>query len=221
MATSNGGRVLAYLESRKNLTGCVCGLAGLALALTGLAGTYWPVVVAGLYGAGALIAPPDRPATPRFATPEEQAEAELDALREDFAALRAYLKTAGVPGEAGRPLAELDRLLAAVLEPGLVSREIGVDPEAVHVLGRAVRRDVPEAVDAYLRTRWWSRLNPGSEPSERHLERQLGLLTREIEAIATAAREAQEHRQRIITRELEDRGATGPNWTDPGGPPTP
>lgn len=49
---------MAYVESRKNLTGSACGIAGLALTFTGLAGAYWPVVIAGLYGAGCT----DRPA---------------------------------------------------------------------------------------------------------------------------------------------------------------
>ena len=70
MATNN--TFLRYLESRKNLAGCACGIAGLVLTFTGLAGVYWPVVVAGLYGAGALIAPPERPPLPDFPDPSAQ-----------------------------------------------------------------------------------------------------------------------------------------------------
>ncbi|MFE1349570.1 hypothetical protein ACFW57_33830, partial [Streptomyces sp. NPDC058757] len=106
-----------------------------------------------------------------------------------------------LPEGARKGLDELDALLGALLEPGWVS-----DPEHLHVLARAVRQDVPEAVDAFVRTRWWTRVNPGSEPPERHLERQLAALREEAGRIASALREAEELRQRAHTRYLEDRG---------------
>ncbi|WP_200146731.1 MULTISPECIES: hypothetical protein [Streptomyces] len=195
MATSN--RLLRYAESRKNLTGCACGLAGLALALTGAAGPLWPVVVAALYAAGALIAPPERPDTPRFPGPGEQ----LDALRADFAALRAYLTEAELPASVRERVTALDTLVEALLEPGWVS-----DPEHLHVLARAVRQDIPEAVDTFVRTRWWSRFTPGAEPPEAHLERQVAALHEEAAAIAAALREAEAVRQESHTRYVEERG---------------
>ncbi|MFF6789652.1 hypothetical protein ACVW0K_004588 [Streptomyces filamentosus] len=196
MATSNP--VLRYAESRKNLTGCLCGLAGLAIGLTGAAGGLWPLVVLGLYGAGALIAPPERPDAPAFPSADEQ----LESLRADHATLREYLAEVELPEGARKGLDELDALFEALLEPGWVS-----DPEHLHVLARAVRQDVPEAVDAFVRTRWWSRVTPGSEPPERHLERQLAALREEAGLIASALQEAEELRQRAHTRYLEDRGA--------------
>ncbi|GAA2783742.1 hypothetical protein [Streptomyces showdoensis] len=188
--------LLRYVESRKNLAGCVCGLAGVGLALTGAAGPLWPLVVAGLYGAGALIAPPERPAAPAFPDPAEQ----LDALRADLATLREYLAEVELPPAAHGRLTELDTLLGALLEPGWVS-----DPEHLRVLGRAVRQDVPEAVDAFVRSRWWIRAVPGKEPPERHLERQLAALRTEAGAIAEAMHEAEARRQETHTRYLEDR----------------
>ncbi len=196
MATSD--RVLRYAGSRKNLTGCVCGLAGLGVTLTGAAGALWPLVVCGLYAAGALIAPPERPGTPDFPSAGEQ----LESLRADHARLREYLAEVELPESARQRLDELDALFEALLEPGWVS-----DPEHLHVLARAVRQDVPEAVDAFVRTRWWTRVNPGSEPPERHLERQLAALREEAGQIAAALQEAEELRQRAHTRYLEDRGA--------------
>ncbi|WP_234314016.1 hypothetical protein [Streptomyces sp. NBRC 109706] len=213
MATSSGpaARTLAYLESRRNLTGCACGLAGLAAVFTGLAGAYWPVVVAGLYGAGALLAPPERTAPPPFAGPAAPG-GELDAIRADFATLRDYVAGLELPAGATGPAAELDALLAALLEPGWVAEEIAADPEAVHILGRAVRVDVPEAWDAYQRTRWWARLQPGADSAERHLSRQLELLNRELRTVAASVRAAVERRQRTHTTYLESR-------TEPPEPP--
>jgi hypothetical protein len=193
---------MAYVESRKNLTGSACGIAGLALTFTGLAGAYWPVVIVGLYGAGALIAPPERPPTPDFPDPSSQ----LETVRADFATLREYLAEVELPPAASGRLAELTGLLEGLLAPGWVSEALAADPEAIHALSRAVHQDIPESVDTYLRTRWWTRLTPGTEPPERPLEQQLSLLHRAAESLAARLREAEARRQQTHTRYLEDRG---------------
>ncbi|MER5214152.1 hypothetical protein ABT063_27165 [Streptomyces sp. NPDC002838] len=198
MATS---KFLGCLESRKNITGSACGLVGVVLTFAGVAGPYWPVVVVGLYGAGALIAPPERPPLPDFADPSAQ----LDEVRADFERLRGYLANVELPPAAAGRLTELTELLAALLDPGWVTEVLAQDPEGVHALSRAVRQDVPEAVDAFVRTRWWTRLAPGQESPERHLERQLTLLHEEAERLAAAVRETEARRQESHTRYLEDR----------------
>ncbi|MFC8392726.1 hypothetical protein [Streptomyces sp. NPDC057238] len=190
-----------YAESRKNIAGCVGGLAGLVLTFTGVTGPYWPVVVAGLYGAGALVAPPERPAPPAFPDPSAQ----LDEVRADFGRLREYLADVDLPPTATDRLTMLTELLAALLDPGWVTEILAQDPDAVHTLSRAVRQDVPEAVDVYARTRWWTRLTPGQVPPEQHLVRQLELLHAEAERLAQGLRETEARRQESHTRYLEDR----------------
>ncbi|MDX2525849.1 hypothetical protein ACSCB1_16860 [Streptomyces europaeiscabiei] len=194
-------RFLAYIESRKNLTGSALGVAGLGLTFAGVAGPYWPVVVVGLYGAGALIAPPERPPLPDFPDPSAQ----LDELRTDFGTLRTYLTDIELPPAASGRLTELTELLTALLAPGWVAEVLARDPEGIHALSRAVRQDVPEAVDTFVRTRWWSRLTPGTEPPERHLEQQLGVLQDELVRLAATLRDAEARRQESHTRYLEDR----------------
>ncbi|MER6257316.1 hypothetical protein ABT224_38950 [Streptomyces sp. NPDC001584] len=201
MATSRTARGLKYLESKKNLAGSACGVAGLALTLAGVAGAYWPVVVAGLYGAGALIAPPERTAPPPFDPREE-----LGVLREDFGRMRKYVAGVELPSGAGEALAELLELYGALLEPGWVADVLVTDPEAVHAVSRAVRQDVPESVDAYNRTRWWSRMTPGGESPERHLDRQLGLLREEAQRVTAGLHEVEARRQQTHTAYLEERG---------------
>jgi hypothetical protein len=200
VATSKS--LLRYVESRKNLAGCGGGLAGLALTFTGVAGAYWPVVVLGLYGAGALLAPPERVAAPSFPSAGEQ----LDALRGDFAHLLTYVTSVApdLPPVASRKLAELTALLEALLDHG----KWGEDPESFHALSRTVRSDVPEAVDTYLRARWWTRFTPGGEQPDQHLVRQLSLVLRDVRGIATSLREAAGMRQESLTRYLEERGPT-------------
>ncbi|MER7171433.1 hypothetical protein [Streptomyces mesophilus] len=207
MATNRFGGVrglLGYLESRKNIAGSAGGLLGLALTFTGVAGPYWPVVVAGLYGAGALIAPPERPAPPDFPGPSAQ----LDEVRGDFEKLRAYLADVELSVTAAARLRELTDVLTALLDRGWVAELLAHDPESVHVLSRIVRRDLPEAVDTFVRTRWWDRMGPGSESPELHLERQLGLLSKETEQLAAGLRETEARRQETHTRYLEERGGT-------------
>ncbi|WSV29626.1 hypothetical protein OG331_19290 [Streptomyces sp. NBC_01017] len=201
MATS---KALSYLESRKNIAGSACGLAGVVLTLTGVAGPYWPVVVAGLYGAGALIAPPELPALPDFPDPSAQ----LDEVRGDFEKLRGYLADIELSVTAAARLRELTELLTALLDRGWVAELLTHDPEGVHVLSRIVRRDLPEAVDSFVRTRWWTRMTPGTESPELHLERQLGLLKKDAERLAASLREVEARRQETHTRYLEDRGGT-------------
>ncbi|MCX5012066.1 hypothetical protein OG765_13840 [Streptomyces sp. NBC_00555] len=193
---------LTYLESKKNLAGSACGVAGLGLGFAGVGGSYWPVVVAGLYGAGALIAPPERVPPPHYPDVAEQ----LGVVREDFGRLREYLAEVDLPPAAGGKLAELMELYAALLDPGWVADALAADPEAVHSLSRAIRLDVPECVDTYNRTRWWTRLTPGGESPERHLERQLTVLYDEAERVTASLREAEARRQQTHTTYLEERG---------------
>ncbi|WP_308117382.1 hypothetical protein, partial [Streptomyces fuscigenes] len=237
MATSDGegptpagraaprpGRVVGYLESGKNITGCVAGLVGVGLGAAGLTGAFWPAAVAGLYAAGALVFPPGRPPTPVFAA---DASDELGDLRGDFASLRDYLAEVELPAGARAAADGLTELFGMLLEPGWVGDALAQDPEAVHVLSRAIRQDVPESVDSYVRTRWWARLQPGSEPAERHLARQLAVLREEADGLAGALREAGARRQQTHTRYLESRreagggrvaGFGGPRGERPAGP---
>ncbi|MEU2391000.1 hypothetical protein [Streptomyces sp. NPDC007369] len=179
-----------------------CGVGGVGLTLTGAAGAYWPLVVAGLYGAGALVAPPERPAPPPPAGLTEQ----LNGVREQFGRLREYLAEVELPEPAGGRTAELVELYAALLEPGWVADVLAGEPELVHALSRAIEVDVPECVDTFNRTRWWTRLTPGGESPERHLERQLELLHEEAERVAADLRETEARRQQTHTAYLEERG---------------
>ncbi|MFE1834407.1 hypothetical protein [Streptomyces sviceus] len=190
-----------YLESRKNIAGSACGLAGLVLTFTGVAGPYWPVVVAGLYGAGALVAPPERPALPDLPDPSAQ----LDQVRADFEEVRAYLSDIDLSVTAAARLRELTELLSALLDRAWSTELLAHDPESVHALSRIVRRDLPEAVDSFARTRWWTRMSPGTESPELHLEQQLSLLRKDAEHLAAGLRDAEARRQETHTRYLEER----------------
>ncbi|MFI6346276.1 hypothetical protein [Streptomyces sp. NPDC050560] len=211
MATSDGGPGAArrpwwaYLESRKNIAGMAGGVVGLVLALTGAAGALWPLAVAGLYAAGALIAPPERPPAPGFTDPAEQ----LDALRADFETLYEYLGSVDLPDAPTRELTALTDVLAALLERGWVAEALADDPEGLHKVARAIRGDIPEAVDAYVRTRWWDRLGPGTQSPERALSHHLSLIHQDVRKVGEALAEEQRRRQDIIGIDLESRREQG------------
>jgi hypothetical protein len=202
VATSRRGGLAAYLESTRNLAGCAGGLVGLVLHFTGLAGSLWPVVVAGLYGVGALLAPPPRPPLPRFPTADEQ----VAAVRADLAALNAYLAGVRLPAGVSEPVSRLLDVVAGLVDPGLAGPELAQDGERLHAVSRIVRQDLPEAVDGYARARWWHRLAPGDRGPEVQLSRQVELLTAEATAVASDLREAEERRRETQTRYLEERG---------------
>ena len=191
MATSDP--VVRYLASWKNLAGCTAGLIGLLLHFAGLAGSYWVVVVIGLYGVGALAAPPER--ITLVTDPEEEAGAlrgELDALEERVRGLR-------VPDEVPPKLAGIAEVLRGMLDR---PRALRADPDALHAVTRLVGTDLPLSVQTYLNLPWWYAAARGSGAE---LVRQLDLL--HADAVRTAERfhSADAQRQADHTRYLEDR----------------
>ncbi|MFE4395531.1 hypothetical protein [Streptomyces sp. CB02056] len=186
MATSDGvgSRLLRYLESPKNLVGCAGGAAGLVLHLTDVTKGWWLVVVAGLYGAGALLAPAPKPPPPLppgppgvsappvaeplgVAPPAPKPEPvpapePAPAPDPELVALAAYLDTVPLPPSAG-----VDGLLAAL-------RAAGPGP----VAERIVRDRLPVAVAGYLRARTWQ---PWAGPDDPDPAVQLG---REVDRLA-------------------------------------
>ncbi|MDX8142568.1 hypothetical protein SK854_10610 [Lentzea sp. BCCO 10_0061] len=183
-----------HLGSWKNLAGCTGGLIGLGLHFAGLAGSYWVLVVIGLYGVGALVAPPER--VTLVTDPVEEAGAlrsELDALVERVRGFR-------VPDEVAPRFAEIAEVLRGMLDR---PRELRADPDALHAVTRLVGTDLPLSVQTYLNLPWWYAAARGSGAE---LVRQLDLL--HADAVRTAERfhAADAQRQADHTRYLEDRG---------------
>ncbi|WP_439656883.1 hypothetical protein ACSHWB_31355 [Lentzea sp. HUAS TT2] len=183
-----------YLASWKNLAGCTGGLIGLGLHFAGLAGSYWILVVIGLYGVGALAAPPER--ITLVTAPEEEAgalRAELDGLVQRVRGFR-------VPGEVTPKLDEIAEVLRGMLGR---PRELRADPEALHAVTRLVGTDLPLSVQTYLNLPWWYAAARGSGAE---LVRQLDLLHADAVKVAERFHAADAQRQADHTRYLEDRG---------------
>ncbi|WP_313887886.1 hypothetical protein [Lentzea alba] len=191
MATSNP--VLRYLASWKNLAGCTGGLIGLLLHFAGFAGSYWLLVVVGLYGVGALAASPERIIL--VTAPEEEASL----LRTELDALVLRVRGLNVPTEVPPKLAEIAEVLRGMLDR---PRELRADPDALHAVTRLVGTDLPLSVQTYLNLPWWYAAARGSGAE---LVRQLDLLHADAVRVAERFHAADVQRQADHTRYLEDR----------------
>ena len=191
MATSNP--VLRYLTSWKNIAGCAGGLIGLLLHLAGFAGSYWLLVVLGLYGVGALAAPPERIIL--VTDPEEEA----GQLRTELDALVLRVRAFHVPAEVAPKLAEIAEVLRGMLDR---PRALRADPDALHAVTRLVGTDLPLSVQTYLNLPWWFAAARGSGAE---LVRQLDLLHADAVRVAERFHAADVQRQADHTRYLEDR----------------
>ncbi|MFJ9784835.1 hypothetical protein ACIRSS_35055 [Amycolatopsis sp. NPDC101161] len=185
--------MLRYLGSNKNLLGCVGGLVGVVLYVTGVVGWFWPFVVVALYLAGALLAPSEKVRL----VPDTSAE------------LRSSLETllSRVSSQASRmPASTVDTVgrIAAILRDLLSDpARLAADPDLQHAVVRLGRTDLPLSLETYLNLPWWfasRRAGAGEE-----LVAQLGLLEAEAHRVAERFYASEVDRQADHTRYLRDR----------------
>ncbi|HEX2313424.1 MAG TPA: hypothetical protein VHJ17_06830 [Thermomonospora sp.] len=205
MATSD--RLVRYLGSTKNLVGSACGLAGLGLYFAGVAGAYWPVVVAGLYAAGALAAPPEK-----VTLAVGDAEDETGRLRADLDALveRVAAHAGRMPPPAMVRLKEIRDTLGDVLGRADL---LAADPDARYELTRAIRADLPAGFEAYLNLPGWFASGRGAaarRTAADELVTQLDLIGEHVTALAHRLFEADAQRMRDQTRYLQERSREEP-----------
>ncbi|EMD28579.1 hypothetical protein [Amycolatopsis azurea] len=191
--------MIRYLGSTKNLAGCVGGLIGLALYLTGVVGGLWPVVVAGLYAVFALLAPPERVRLVPVDTGHLRAD--LVSLVEKVTAQAQRMPESSVDGV---------RRVAEVLDD-LLSRpeRLSANPDVQHEVTRLARTDLPLSVQTYLNLPWWfaAKRRASGEPSAaEELLAQLELLETEAHRVAERFYAGDVHQQADHTRYLRERG---------------
>ncbi|AXB41697.1 hypothetical protein [Amycolatopsis albispora] len=193
--------MIRYLGSTKNLAGCVGGLLGLVLYLTGVVGSVWPLVVAGLYAAGALLAPPEKVhLVPDAAAEAGQLRTELETL---------VRKVSEQSGRMPPGAVETVRQVAEILD-GLFARPQGLraDPDLLHAVTTLARTDLPQSVETYLNLPWWvaaKRLAGQANSAGDELLTQLGLLRGRAEKLAERFYSAELNQQADHTRYLRDR----------------
>jgi hypothetical protein len=166
-----------YLGSTRNLVGCAGGLIGVLLYVVGVAGAYWPIVVAGLYVAGALIAAAERvrlvPADPTAAA---------GALRADLNTLLDKVTEHGgrMPGGSVEKVRRIGEVLDAILHR---PAELAANPEVLHGVTRLARVDLPLSVQTYLNLPRWFAIGRGTGEATA-----AGELLAQLELLETDAR---------------------------------
>ncbi|MBB5964108.1 hypothetical protein [Planomonospora venezuelensis] len=201
-------RVLGYLGSTRNITGCAFALAGLLAHFLGLAGAFWPAVVAGLYGVGALLAPPDRV---RLAV--SHAEVETGLLRADLGALlRKVRGSQRFPGDVVARVETLGELVSGVLDRAEV---LVTSPDHLHVVSQTIRDYLPAGLEAYANLpRGYALTRRGDRERSAHEEllAQLDLLEAGLRRVEQAVHRGDEQALRDQSRFLRDR--FGPSGLD-------
>ncbi|QQQ79952.1 hypothetical protein IOD16_17100 [Saccharothrix sp. 6-C] len=198
--------MIRYLGSTKNLVGCAGGLVGVLLHLAGAVDGAWPAVVAGLYAAGALLAPPEEV---RLVPVDAVTEAGLLRAGLDDLVREVGAQSSRVPEPAVAAVGRIGAVLGDLLGR---PEALAADPDLRHTAVRLARTDLPLSVRTYLNLPWWFavRQRAGGEPSPGdQLVTQLGLLEAEAHRLAERVYAAEVDRQADHTRYLRDRDADG------------
>ncbi|MGC5015864.1 hypothetical protein ACLQ2R_34310 [Streptosporangium sp. DT93] len=206
MATSSpGGRILAYAGSTRNIAGCVLALAGVILVFLGVAGTYWPVVVAGLYGVGALLAPADR-----VRLTISHAEVESHRLRADLDTLLEKVGGNRFPADVTRRVGVIAEVAGDILRR---ADTLVLSPDHLHVVAQTIRDYLPSGLEAYANLpRSYALTRRGERERSAHEEllAQLDLLDARMRTVAESVHRGDEQALRDQGRFLRDRfGGSG------------
>ena len=132
-------RAPAFLGSRKNLVGCALAVVGVVVALTGLVGPFWPLLVGGLYVAGVGLTP-----APRL----HQLQA-ADDLQDVRRALTAQVQALSgrVPAEVMSRVSRIENIILALLPK---AEQLPAGSEDRYILRATALEYLPAALDSYL-----------------------------------------------------------------------
>jgi hypothetical protein len=193
-------RVRRYLTSRKNIAGMAGALGGVGLHVAGVIGDVWPVVAAGLYGVGALVAPGD-PA------PDPAEPSLTDALRCEAAALWSRVQgqssalPEGAAAEVGRIIGAVRLVLDRLEQVADHETDRIAAPERLADAAQIVRVELPACLETYLGR---SPTTP-EEPAARELLTQLELLTAGADRLVAQVPDIHARRAEELTREMRER----------------
>jgi hypothetical protein len=142
-------RLSDFLYSPRNIAGCCLAFVGLVLLFTGVIGTGWPLIVAGLYAAGVLAWP--RKKIPDIAEAVEIPEVSVETLAEQ---LERLINDASkrLPEAALASLHSIQTTLADLL-PRLRELEVSgaLSVESAFTVEETLRRYLPDMLTSYLK----------------------------------------------------------------------
>ncbi len=135
-------RAVLYLYSNKNIAGSLLGLGALAAFFTGAIHDFWPAIVAGAYGIGALATPGGIPSAEDAAAALDPADLQAG-LRRYVARVRKNLPADVVPLVDGI-LQSLDGIFP------LLAKQSGVADQDRYTITETARSYLPETLQRYL-----------------------------------------------------------------------
>jgi hypothetical protein len=211
-APRSPGRLVVYLGSMKNITGCAFGLVGLVLFFTGVIGDIWFVIVPALYLAGALIAPA-RPARTLFGGMLDPGgvRASLKSLRRDI--------HSRVPPDIEARVATITKTIEGILPR---AGRLTPGSQDVFILQRTATDYLPTALRTYMDLpRDYADTHPVEKgrTARQVLTDQLDLLAEQMDEVATAVNRNDVDRLLAHGRFLEERFGQSGLSIDPERPP--
>lgn len=185
VALSPAQRLRLYLYSTRNIVGCCLGFGGLLLLFAGVIGSGWPLIVAGLYAAGALGWPRNT-----LAEAAVNSEVSADQLVQHLERLVARVAK-GLPAGALERLRSIQATLVELLPRLRALKESGaVSAQSAFTIQETLRRYLPDMLAGYLRLPpAFARLQPlkDGRTSAQVLTEQLSLLDESLKKIAQEA----------------------------------
>jgi hypothetical protein len=192
------GPVTRYLGSTKNIAGCAGAIGGLALFFAGIvAPPLWPVVVAGLYGVGALVAPGERSVDLRSDVDPKDLGKSLERLLRQ------------IHDRVPRDIERKVQGIAATIQ-GVLPRTGQLPPgsQELFILQRTVSDYLPTSLESFMNLpRAYAAVHPlkGTKTAQQVLSDQLDLLQTQMDEVADAAAKSDADRLLAQGRFLEDR----------------
>lgn len=199
-------RAAAWIGTTKNLAGSVLAGAGICAQLFVGLGPFWPAVIAGLYAAGALLAPPEKVDF----TGALGSGTDLRKLKEDLSALNRSLapNRARLGQDACTKVDTITGLLGDILDRGEALRGAS---QQLNVIESTIRDYLPTSLETYLnlpRTYAMTSRQAGKKSAHEELLGQLDILAREAGKILDAVVENDSSALANQGRFLEDKFRT-------------
>ncbi len=177
----------------------------MVLVFFGVAGAFWPVVVAGLYGVGALLAPADR-----VRLTISHAEVESRRLYADLDTLLVKVGGTRFPEDVVARVGALAEVLRDILRR---ADALTSSPDHLHIVSQTIRDYLPSSLEAYANLpRSYALTRRGERERSAHEEllAQLDLLAAQLSKVAESVYRGDEQALRDQGRFLQDRfGGSG------------
>jgi hypothetical protein len=167
-----------FLYSTPNLVGSALGILGLLMFFSGLIGSYWLLIVVGLYGIGVLATPK----SPRYQL-ELHNQLTKDEIRDELEGLVRNIRKR-VPKEI---FEKVESIKDSILDILLHIVDLGSSDYSVYTIRQTALVYLPETLQNYINLpRAYANLHPvkDGKTAKQLLSEQLDVLDREMKDIA-------------------------------------